>query len=140
MKTAFAIFFGFMAFPALPGGVQGIVSQNKPAPIRSLTAPTFQIDGPGIRRPGRYQIQGKATLPLWNALYLAGGFRGLAKEHEVCVMRPKQNKMVALKVDATDQQKLLTFQVQAGDRLIVPAYSPIGDGDIIPPFFGIFRH
>lgn len=90
-------------------------------------AQTFQIDGPGIRWPGRYPVRNGHSVPLYTVLYLSGGFCNFADQRKVHILRPQAAKTLAFQVDTTDPEVLLNFQVKPGDHLTVASYRPIGD-------------
>ena len=131
MKTTSAIILALAVLSTLPSDAQSTMPQSKPPSVKTQELPTFQIDGLGICRPGRYQIQKGRSIPLYSALHLAGGFIHFAKQDRVCIERSKHDKMVTFKIDATDSDVLFRFQVQANDKVTVSAYRPIGD---LPPF------
>ncbi len=114
MKTNLAIICALALIFPLPGRAQPLTQ-------------TFQIDGPGIRCPGRYPISNSHSVPLYTVLYLSKGFCNFADQRKVQVLRPQSGKAATFKVDATDPKTLLKFQVKPGDHLIVTTHRAVGD-------------
>ena len=114
MKAILALICALSLIPSLPGRTHPLTQ-------------TFQIDGPGIRCPGRYPISDNRSIPLYTVLYLSRGFCNFADQRKVQILRPQYGRTVAFKIDATDPETLLEFQVKPGDRLTVTTHRAVGD-------------
>jgi polysaccharide biosynthesis/export protein len=80
------------------------------------TSGTFNIYG-AVNRPGSYPI--KQSIPLTDALALAGGYTARAKIQSLQIMRTSQNRTIPINL-ADVQKRAQNVAVLPGDTIVVP--------------------
>lgn len=79
---------------------------------------TFNIYG-AVNRPGSYPI--KQSIPLTDALALAGGYMPNANIKHATLLRSSQQKSTSLNLDSVEKQRAENIAIMPGDTIVVPA-------------------
>jgi len=81
------------------------------------TSGTFNIYG-AVNRPGPYPI--KQSIPLTDALAMAGGYTGRAHIQNTRILRSSQAKSIPINLAAVQKMKAENVAVLPGDTIVVP--------------------
>lgn len=78
---------------------------------------TFNIYG-AVNRPGTYPI--KQSIPLTDALSMAGGYMGSANIKHTTILRASQQKSMPINLDAVEKHRAENMAIMPGDTIVVP--------------------
>ncbi len=78
---------------------------------------TFNIYG-AVNRPGTYSI--KQSIPLTDALAMAGGYMGSANIKRTTLLRSSQQKSIPINLADVERQKAENIAVLPGDTIVIP--------------------
>lgn len=81
------------------------------------TSGTFNIYG-AVNRPGSYPI--KQSIPLTDALAMAGGYTGRAKIQNARILRSSQQKSIEVNLASVEKMTAENMAILPGDTIVIP--------------------